>query len=63
MQIQDDTLNFFEMWNAVKFGSAEAGKGQIIISGMGGSGIGGQILSAISDLEGFAKISYWNNYV
>ena len=62
MQIQDDTLNFFEMWNAVKFGSAEAGKGQIIISGMGGSGIGGQILSAIADLEGFAKINYWNNY-
>ena len=62
MQIQDDTLNFFEMWNAVKFDSTEAKKGQIIISGMGGSGIGGQILSAISDLEGFAKISYWNNY-
>ena len=62
MQIQDDTLNFFRMWKAVEFDSAEAKKGQIIISGMGGSGIGGQILSSIADLEGFAKISYWNNY-
>jgi len=62
MQIEDDTLNFFGMWDAVKFDSVETKKGQIIISGMGGSGIGGQILSAISDLEGFAKISYWNNY-
>ena len=62
MQIEDDTLNFFGMWDAVGFDSAEAKKGQIIISGMGGSGIGGQILSSIADLEGFAKISYWNNY-
>jgi len=62
MQIENDTLNFFGMWNAVEFDSAEAKKGQIIISGMGGSGIGGQILSSIADLEGFAKISYWNNY-
>jgi len=62
MQIEADTLNFFGMWNAVEFDSAEAKKGQIIISGMGGSGIGGQILSSISDLEGLTKISYWNNY-
>ena len=62
MQIEDDTLNFFGMWNAVEFDSDEARKGQIIISGMGGSGIGGQILSSISDLEGLTKISYWNNY-
>ena len=62
MQIEDDTLNFFGMWYAVEFDSAGARKGPIIISGMGGSGIGGQILSSIADLEGFAKISYWNNY-
>ena len=62
MQIEEDTLNFFGMWNSVKFDPAKIKTGQIIISGMGGSGIGGQILSAIADLEGFAKISYWNNY-
>ena len=62
MQIEEDTLNFFGMWNTVEFDSAVEKKGQIIISGMGGSGIGGQILSSIADLEGFAKISYWNNY-
>ena len=62
MQIEDDTLNFFGMWKASNFDLDESIKGQIIISGMGGSGIGGQILSAIADLEGFAKINYWNNY-
>ncbi len=62
MQIKDDTWNFFGMWNAVELDSAKAKNSQIIISGMGGSGIGGQILSSIADLEGFAKISYWNNY-
>ena len=62
MQIGDDTLNFFGMWNAIELDSAKIKKDQIIISGMGGSGIGGQILSSIADLEGFAKISYWNNY-
>ena len=62
MQIEDDTLNFFGMWNAIELDSAKIKKDQIIISGMGGSGIGGQILSSIADLEGFAKISYWNDY-
>jgi len=62
MQIEEDTLNFFEMWNTVNFDVVKAKKEQIIVSGMGGSGIGGQILSAISDLEGVANISYWNNY-
>jgi len=62
MQIEDDTLNFFEMWKTTHFDLVGAKKEQIIVSGMGGSGIGGQILSAINDLEGFAKISYWNNY-
>ena len=62
MQIEDDTLNFFGMWKVSNFDLDESIKDQIIISGMGGSGIGGQILSAISDLDGFAKIDYWNNY-
>ena len=62
MQIEDDALNFFGMWKAAQFDSTELKESQIIISGMGGSGIGGQILSSIADLEGFAKISYWNNY-
>ena len=62
MQIEDDTLNFFGMWKTSNFDLDESIKRQIIISGMGGSGIGGQILSTISDLEGFARINYWNNY-
>ena len=50
------------MWNSAEFEQSVLRKGRIIISGMGGSGIGGQILSSISDSEGFANITYWNNY-
>jgi len=62
MQINQDIMNFFEMWNSAEFEQSVSGEGRIIISGMGGSGIGGQILSSISDFEGFANITYWNNY-
>ena len=62
MQINQDIMNFFEMWNSAEFEQSVLGEGRIIISGMGGSGIGGQILSSISDFEGFANITYWNNY-
>ena len=50
------------MWNSAEFEQSVLREGKIIISGMGGSGIGGQILSSISDSEGFANITYWNNY-
>ena len=62
MQIDEDIMNFFEMWNSAEFEKSVLRDGRIIISGMGGSGIGGQILSAISDAEGFANITYWNDY-
>ena len=62
MEIEYDTLNFFEMWTAQEFNPVETKRNPIIISGMGGSGISGQILSAIADLEEFVKVSYWNNY-
>ena len=62
MQINQDIMNFFEMWNSAKFEKSVSSEVRIIISGMGGSGIGGQILSSISDSEGFANITYWNNY-
>ena len=62
MQIDEDIKDFFEMWSSTKFTPTRQIKEPIIISGMGGSGIGGQILSAISDSQGFTKISHWNNY-
>ncbi|HJM17204.1 MAG TPA: bifunctional phosphoglucose/phosphomannose isomerase [Candidatus Poseidoniia archaeon] len=62
MQIEDDTLNFFGMWEAGNFVPIKSEMKQLIISGMGGSGIGGRILAAIADSEGFTKISHWNNY-
>ena len=60
MQIKEDIMNFLGMWNSAEFEKSVLKDGQIIISGMGGSGIGGQILSAISDSEGFANIAYWD---
>tara|TARA_Y100001949_G_scaffold96619_1_gene81561 strand:- start:95 stop:1030 length:936 start_codon:yes stop_codon:yes gene_type:complete len=62
MNIEEDTENFLGMWKSVDFDLSNVNNKQIIISGMGGSGIGGQILSAISDTEGFAQITSWNNY-
>ena len=62
MQIKDDIMDFFEMWKLANFNYVEQRNEPIIVSGMGGSGISGQILSAVSDSQEFRKISYWNNY-
>jgi len=62
MDIEKDTKNFLGMWKSVNFDLSKTTNKQIIISGMGGSGIGGQILSAISENEGFTQITSWNNY-
>ena len=62
MKVEEDTLNFFKMWNKVYFEAAQPRKEQIIVSGMGGSGIGGLLLSTFADLDGFMNITSWNNY-
>jgi len=62
MNIEKDTKNFLGMWKSVNFDLSNVNDKLIIISGMGGSGIGGQILSAISENEGFTQITSWNNY-
>jgi glucose/mannose-6-phosphate isomerase len=62
MDIEEDTKNFLEMWKSVDCDLSNINNKQIIISGMGGSGVGGQILSAISDTGGLGQITSWNNY-
>ena len=62
MNIEDDTLNFLEMWRNAKPDISKKRNRQIIVSGMGGSAIGGQILSAISDATNFCQINSWTNY-
>ena len=62
MNIEEDTLNFLEMWENAKSELSIKKYRQVILSGMGGSGIGGQILSAISDATNFCQITSWNNY-
>ena len=59
MDIEADTLNFLEMWKNAKPELSNKNSRPIIVTGMGGSGIGGQILSAICDLEGFEWTYQW----
>ncbi len=62
INIEDDTLNFLEMWKQKVPKLSDIRRSQIIVSGMGGSGIGGEILSAISDATNFGQVNSWNNY-
>ena len=62
INIEDDTLNFLEMWKQKVPKLSDIRRSQIIVSGMGGSGIGGEILSAISDAIDFGQVNSWNNY-
>ena len=62
IKIEEDTLNFLRMWKQTEPKISERRSDQIIVSGMGGSGIGGEILSAISDATNFSQVTSWNNY-
>ena len=62
INIEDDTLNFLRMWKQEVPKLSDIRRSQIIVSGMGGSGIGGEILSAISDETNFGQVNSWNNY-
>ena len=62
VNIEDDTLNFFKMWRQAEPEPSDIRDRQTIVSGMGGSGIGGEILSALSDITNFCQVTSWNNY-
>ena len=47
MSIEDDTVDFLKMWRQTKPELSEIRDSQTIVSGMGGSGIGGKILSTL----------------
>ena len=62
ISIEDDTVNFLKMWRQAKPELSDIRDRQTIVSGMGGSGIGGEILSALSDITNFCQVTSWNNY-
>ena len=62
VNIEDDTLNFFKMWRQAKPKPSDRRDRQTIVSGMGGSGIGGEILSTLSNTLNFCQVTSWNNY-
>ena len=62
MEIEQDTLQFISMFENKEHFQVENRKGRVIISGMGGSGIGGLIASALSNQIGNLQVIPWANY-
>ena len=62
MEIEQDTLNFINMFENKKNYQLEDRKGRILVSGMGGSGISGLIASALSNQIGNLQVIPWANY-
>ena len=62
MKIEDDTLNFTQMFRRGKELSRIKHHERVIISGMGGSGIGGNIASALCHQGNSLQITPWKNY-
>ena len=62
ISIEIDTRSFLDMLKAkvdVKRGSYP---NKLLISGMGGSGIGGRIMESLANFENIGDIRSWNNY-
>ena len=62
MSIEEDTKNFLGMLKKEINVKNNSYHNKIIISGMGGSGIGGRIMETISQYENTGEIFSWNNY-
>ena len=62
MDIEIDTLNFINMFKKDNLVAPIDSEGRIIISGMGGSGISGMIVSNLYEVEGGKQVVSWNNY-
>ena len=62
ISIEEDTKNFLEMLKKEIKIKNNSYQNKIIISGMGGSGIGGRIMETISQYENLGEIFSWNNY-
>ena len=62
VSIDVDTKNFLDMLKAKVDVDGNAYPNKLLISGMGGSGIGGRIMESLANFEDLGNISSWNNY-
>ena len=62
ISIEEDTKNFLVMLNKETTVKNNSYNNRILISGMGGSGIGGRIMETIAQYENIGNIFSWNNY-
>ncbi len=62
ISIDVDTRNFFDMLQAKVNVNSRSYPNKLLISGMGGSGIGGRIMETLANFEDMGDISSWNNY-
>tara|TARA_Y100000768_G_scaffold153614_1_gene114812 strand:+ start:491 stop:1432 length:942 start_codon:yes stop_codon:yes gene_type:complete len=62
ISIDVDTRSFLDMLKAKVDVKASSYPNRLLISGMGGSGIGGRIMESLANFENIGNISSWNNY-
>ena len=62
IDIEEDTRNFFNMLNKKINAKPVTYEKKLLISGMGGSGIGGRILETLGHYDSIGEILAWTNY-
>tara|TARA_B100001250_G_scaffold305601_1_gene267524 strand:- start:790 stop:1731 length:942 start_codon:yes stop_codon:yes gene_type:complete len=62
ISIEKDTKEFLSMFRNKTNAKKKSYSNKILISGMGGSGIGGRIMETLSQYENIGEIFSWNNY-
>ena len=62
INIVEDTHNFLTMLERKIDISKNSYSNKILISGMGGSGIGGRIIETLAAYEQIGQVSSWNSY-
>ena len=62
MMIEDDILNFTRMFRKEKKRKRVKRPRRIIVSGMGGSGISGDIASMMCNTKNSPQVIAWKNY-
>ena len=62
INIVEDTQNFLTMLERKIHISKHSYSNKILISGMGGSGIGGRIIETLAAYEQIGQVSSWNSY-
>ena len=62
VDVEQDTKNFLDMLKSEINVESNKYPSKLLISGMGGSGIGGRILETLANSDNIGEIFAWNNY-